>query len=713
MVFDIEANGLFRAQGSIAEADTLWCVGAKDLKTGEKFYWGADQKPGWQDHAVKFLGECDMTLAHNGIDFDYKFLEVHHGLVRCPRAWDTMIVAKYLWPADALAEPDFARMRRGTMPARLVKRHSLEAWGYRTGTHKVDYSGGFDAWRPAMATYLMTGDLDGPEALWKLSVDRLGWSEGSKAPLRTPEAVIAMEHDCAAIIREQELDGIKFDMPAAISLSRDLTNQQRRIEKQLVKVFGSWWQPEDGPETGTTAARTTRRALTEHPDITVPRVSEKTGKELKPYVGPPLEETCAGDPFVRITRVEYNPSSRDHLGQRLQAVFGWKPKKFGANKKPTVDESVLEEIACIPEDVRSLLLDYFVVTKTLGMVSKGSQAWIAASNRQSEVHHTRSRIHGSMDTIGAVTRRGTHKGPNLGQVPSVRKEKLKDGREVPLLGLKGRYGIECRALFTADDGWEQTGVDASSLELILLGHYLYPNDDGAFSARVCDPSRDPHKENAEIAGGITRSDAKTAIYLFVYGGSAYKLSLDPAIIVTEDMVPELLSYRGLPMLLKSLEKRFDAAFVLALDDMAKARIARARQIIVAFEQNIAGLKDLKQGVTAAAERGFLKAIDGSRLFVRKPHAALNALLQSAGAIACKMWMVLLHAKLCAAGLRRGVDYKQVLWVHDELQFTHRPGLGPTIKALAEEALVGVGEALGLRGRFRTDGKTGRNWAECH
>lgn len=453
------------------------------------------------------------------------------------------------------------------------------------------------------------------------------------------------------------------------------------------------------------------RALTQYPDITVPRVSEKTGKALKPYVGPPLEERVKGDRFVPIEWTTFNPGSRDHLAMRLQAVYGWKPKKFGKDGKPSVDETTLEEIpdAVLPPDMRQLILDYFVVAKTLGTLSKGAKSWLSMCSDE-------GRIHGRMDTCGAVTRRGTHSSPNLSGTPSVKKEKVtqEDGTkaEVVIKGLRGRYGWECRELFIADEGWEQTGVDASSLELIDLGHYLYPLDDGAFSARVCDPTRDPHAEHAEICG-TTRADAKTTIYLKVYGGSAYKLSLDRGIVVGWEMVPGLLGYRGLPMLLKGLERRFDADFVAKLDDMQKARIAHSRIVIMKLEAGIPGLKDLTAGVSQAAARGWLKAIDGSKIHVRKAHAALNALLQSAGAISCKLWMMLLRRKMTAAGLVRGRDYKQCLWVHDELNFTHRPGLGPLICKLADEAMVEAGEMLGLRGRYRTDGKTGLNWAQTH
>lgn len=733
VIFDIEGDGLLHAQGAPGSASykpegtELWCIGAIDVATEEKFYWGVDLEGDPADptsftpnlpHALRFLSQCDMTLAHHGIGYDYPYIArwaQRNGIhwKPCPKAWDSEVIAKVVWPYDVLVGPDLARIRAGMMPGHMLKRHGLAAWGYRTGTHKVDYSGGFHEWSPAMAVYLMTGDLDGPLALWRLIEKRTaGWAN--------PELTFEVENETARIVFEQGEHGVRFDMPRAVALASELANEKARIEKRLVEVFGSWWAPLDDPEVGRPHGSTQRRQLREFPDVTIPRRSEKTGKELKPYVGPPLEEATEGDHWVRIERTTFNPSSRDHLGQRLQEVYGWKPKKFSTETgKPTVDESVLGEIpdAVMPADIRQLVLDYFVVSKTLGTLSKGKKSWIgmAAGPTTKDPWHIPGRVHGEMDTCGAVTRRGTHKNPNLSGTPKVRKDKI---TKAPLVGLAGRYGLECRELFCADDGWEQTGIDASSLELIDLGHYLHPLDGGAFSERVCDPKRDAHEEHAtmasEVAGNpVTRDDAKTTIYLKVYGGSAYKLSLDPAIIVKPEEVPGLLAYRGLPMLLRSLEKRFDEAFVRKLDDMQKARIARSRQIIVALEAGIPGLKDLSEKVTEAAERGWLKAIDGSRIHVRKKHAALNALLQSAGAITCKLWMVRFHRALAAEGLRDGVDFKQTLWVHDELQFTHRPGLGPTLREIGEREMVATGVQLGLRGRYRTEGKTGGNWAECH
>lgn len=738
LYFDIEGNGLF------PQCDRIHCLGVVDIDTGEEFYFGPavpGGHPKWDpivgnpagsiEDGLRFMSSAALTVGHNAIGYDYPTLEANYPWwTRHPtRAWDSMVAAKLVWPYDALIGPDLKLIRAGRLPQFLMKAHSLKAWGYRLGENKDEYGGDlaildperraaekWSVWNPYMAAYMMQDCRPGV-LLWKRIEARVGWAKDSPAGTHVwPERVFEVEHEVARILFEQEQDGCYFDLDRAEALRADLLNAEADISRRLVETFGSWWEASE--EQRPAAER--RVAIAGVPDVTIRRFSEKTGKELAPYVGPPKAHYHPDWPYVNIERLTFQPSSRDHLGQRLQAVFGWKPKAYGKNGKPTVDESVLEEIpeAVIPAEVRHLILDYFVVAKTLGMVARGAQSWIsictAKSGRQDH------RIHGRIDPAGAVTGRGTHSKPNVSQVPAVRKAKDAVTRaETVLRGLAGRYGWECRELWTADPGWEQTGVDASSLELILLGHYLYTSDEGAFSARVCDPTRDAHQENADTcteASGfpVTRADAKTTIYLKVYGGSAYKLSLDPAIIVKPEEVPGLLAYRGMPMLLSNLAKRFDDAFVAKLDDMQRARIAKARRIIVALEAGITGLKELTDSVSSAAEqRGWLKGLDGRKVIVRKHHAALNALLQSAGAQAVKLWMVLLHRRLRAMGLARGTDFKQIMWNHDEFQFTHRPGLGPAITKAAQETIKEAGALLGLRGEFRSEGKTGANWAECH
>lgn len=749
--FDTEGDGLLKAKGGIAPISMMHCLGAIDMDTNEEHYYGPKVPADWDwmglepepitkalvenpsgttEDGHRAIMECDLAIAHNGLGFDFFAMEkVYPWFKRPAKAWDSMVLAKIVWPYDTLMGPDLARARAGKMPMKLVKRHSLEAWGHRLGEHKGEYLGDpriadpkerydrrWEAWNPWMAAYMMQDNRPGLK-LWNMALDRIGWTEGSKAPIKWPELVLEVEMEVTSILTRQELDGVTFDIDKAQALAAHLENEHARLSRELEATFGSWWQASD--VVTPSIARNVKRL--DLPNVTMRRFSEKTGKELAPYVGPPLERYSPDAPYTPIEWMTFKASSRDHLGMRLQDVFGWKPKKFGKDVwrkgelvrgKPTVDESTLEEIpeAVLPAHIRTLILDFFVVAKTLGTLAKGSKAWIRLGEDGT--------MHGRMDPSGAITGRGTHSDPNLSGTPSVKMEKVViDGvkKEIPLKGLKGRYGWECRELFRADHVGltEQTGVDASSLELIDLGHYLMPKDGGLFSSRVCDPTRDPHQEHADLMD-VRRADAKTVIYLKVYGGSAYKLSLDPNIVVEVGDVPELLSYRGLPMILRNLAKRFDQDFVDKLDDMQKARIARARIIIVKLEGMIEGLKELNDEVTAAAEaRGWLKGLDGRKVIVRSPHAALNTLLQSAGAQTCKLWSVLIHRELNRRGLEWGRDYRQVLWLHDEYQFVHRPGLGPVIAEVAKWAIKEAGVILKLRGEYRGDAKHGYNWAQTH
>lgn len=737
LFFDIESNGLLVASGKIPAITMMHCLGAIDMDTGEELYYGPPvpsthklatpllcNPTGTCEDGVRAIMEAGLAVGHNSVDFDFVALERLYPWFKRPvKAWDSYVMAKVVWPVDILAEPDFKRAYAKQMPMNLVKRHSLKAWGYRLGDNKDDYDGDkakypepsdrpaktdderFDKrwseWNAYMASYMLQDCRPGVK-LWKLIETRVGWTAPSSVVW--PEEVFWVEHEIARIIKQQELDGVHFSLTKGQALAAELRNEQARIEAILVDTFGSWWA---AGET-TTPAADRKVKLTQFPDVTKPRFGT-TGKELAPYVGPPVCEYTKDAPFTPIEWVTFQPSSRDHLGQRLQAVYGWKPKMYGKNLKPTVDEGTLEEIpeAVMPKEVRELLINYFVVSKTLGTLAKGQKAWLHLVGDDGFMH-------GGMDTAGAITGRATHKNPNLSGVPAVRKEKVRqdDGStvEVVVKGLRGRYGWECRELFDARPGWERTGIDASSLELIDLGHYLVPYDGGAFRDRVCDPTRDAHQEHATLAD-MTRGDAKTAIYLFIYGGGAYKLSL--SLTVEDEEVLGLLGYRGLPMLLSNLVKRFDQTFVANLDDSQKARIAKARQIIMKFEKGIDGLTKLKEDVTKAGEKGWIVGMDGRRVYVRKAYSTLNTLLQSAGAQTCKLWIVLTHQALIAAGLVPGKDYVQVTWSHDEIQVDHRPGLGPQISKIAKDALREAGVLLKLRGEYRGEAKTGSDWAVCH
>ena len=60
---------------------------------------------------------------------------------------------------------------------------------------------------------------------------------------------------------------------------------------------------------------------------------------------------------------------------------------------------------------------------------------------------------------------------------------------------------------------------------------------------------------------------------------------------------------------------------------------------------------------------YLKGLDGRLLYTRSIHSALNLLLQSAGAIVCKYWIVRTEERLLNLGLDHGKDFQLMAWVH--------------------------------------------------
>jgi DNA polymerase I len=278
-----------------------------------------------------------------------------------------------------------------------------------------------------------------------------------------------------------------------------------------------------------------------------------------------------------------------------------------------------------------------------------------AEGRQSWLKLERSgKIHGQVTTMGAVTSRCTHQYPNMAQVPSV----------------KATYGKECRSLFHAPKGYLLMGCDVSGLELRCLAHFMARYDGGAYGKILLEG--DIHSANQEAAGLPTRDNAKTFIYAFLYGAGDEKIGK----IIGKG------SREG---------KKLKASFLAKTPALDK----------------------LKSAVQTAAERGFIKGLDGRLMPIRSAHAALNTLLQGAGAIICKRWVVRFHELLESNGFKDGIDYMQVAYVHDEVQVLVKEEYAESIAKLCIQAIKDAGEHYNLRIPLDGEYKFGRNWAETH
>ena len=264
------------------------------------------------------------------------------------------------------------------------------------------------------------------------------------------------------------------------------------------------------------------------------------------------------------------------------------------------------------------------------------------------------KIHGYINQNGAVTGRATHSNPNVAQVPSA-----------------GAYkGPECRAIFgPLFPDHVQVGCDVSGLELRMLAHFMARYDKGAYGEVVL--NGDIHTVNQEAAGLPTRNNAKTFIYGFLYGAGDAKIG----------QIVGGSSAQG-----KVLKKRF-------LDTLP-------------------ALNNLIKGVKSAAnKKGHLVGLDGRLLEVRSDHAALNVLLQSAGALVCKRWLVEFHMLLKEHGLDDKVY--QMAWIHDEVQLSVPRELATQVGDLCVEAIAKTQQFFNIRIALTGEYIVGDNWKECH
>jgi DNA polymerase I-like protein with 3'-5' exonuclease and polymerase domains len=126
-----------------------------------------------------------------------------------------------------------------------------------------------------------------------------------------------------------------------------------------------------------------------------------------------------------------------------------------------------------------------------------------------------------------------------------------------------------------------------------------------------------------------------------------------------------------------------------------------------FLKKIPALKQLIDQVQiSAAKTDDLKGLDGRRIFVRSSHAALNSLLQSAGAIASKYWIDNLRCYLSD-------DIKLVGWIHDEVILEVKEDQSHHAKKFVIQAIEDVTDRAKLKVQLTGDSRIGKSWKDIH
>jgi DNA polymerase-1 len=121
------------------------------------------------------------------------------------------------------------------------------------------------------------------------------------------------------------------------------------------------------------------------------------------------------------------------------------------------------------------------------------------------------------------------------------------------------------------------------------------------------------------------------------------------------------------------------------------------------------LAKLRSKVDRIARSGYIPGLDGRKLHVRHQHAAMNLLLQGAGAIICKQWVVFIDQLI----IKHKLDVKLVASIHDEYQFDCPKDKADQFGKLTREAMKLTEKELNVQCPLDSEYKVGQNWAETH
>ena len=429
LLFDIETDDL--------KATKIWCLVAQDMDSGKIYKYPPDKLT----EGYELLSNANTLIGHNIIGFDIPMVEKFGGvdLSKIP-VIDTLVLSRLFNP------------NRGGG-------HSLENWGYILNFKKIEFED-YLKYSKEMLDYCVRDVQVNTLVLKKLREESRGFSK----------QCIALEQDIAKIMKQQELNGFKFDEMKAQLLLAELREKKQAIEDEVHNTFKPKWVD----------------------DKLVTPYIKKDGNLSKRGLTDDEYQRCLDtnnfEPFMRQTLQDFNLGSRKQIGEYL-IDFGWKPERFTPTCQPIVDEKTLSQITHIHE--AKLIADFLLLQKRIAQVD----SWVEAVQED-------GRVHGFVIPNGAITGRMTHRNPNMAQVPAV----------------YSPYGKECRACWTVEEGNVLLGVDASGLEIRMLAHYM---NDEEYTNEII--NGDIHTSNQKLAQLESRDKAKTFIYALMYGAGDEKL----------------------------------------------------------------------------------------------------------------------------------------------------------------------------------------------
>lgn len=593
VILDIETESL--------TPSVVWVVVCREIEGDVHVFRRPDLEP---TDLVEYLQGVGCVIGHNILSFDWPALaRLVAGVgALTPRVVDTLVISRLLDYNSPFG-------------------HSLRAWGQRLGCKKADFND-YSALTDEMVDYCIQ-DTAVNLLLYKRFLPYINSKRWAGS--------IALEHFMVEACREINSNGFHFNVDKAHELRYTINKELQLLDEELLSAFAP------------------KVSLVREVNPRVTKFGTLNRNDFR-WAGPDLSYFNGG-PFSLIEFEEFNPGSPAQIVERLNEA-GWKPTEKTKGHLQAIRDKDKEKIARFATTgwkVSETNLDTLPDTAPPAAKTLAKRIKYASRVRVLDEWITNcredSRIHGTINPIGAWTHRCSHDKPNTGNIP----------RDDAL------FGREFRSLWDVDAGY-LVGVDAEGIQLRVLAHYI---DDKGFTESVTSGKKengtDPHSLNKQALGSPckSRNDAKTFIYAWLLGAGVGK-------------VTEILG----------------------------CSYAEAKNAIDDFIGFYPGLKLLKSSIIPRdAARGYFEGFDGRYINIfgddtgTREHLALAGYLQGGEVIVMKTAMGIWMPKL----KKEKVPFKLVNFVHDEWQ-TQVPDwdTGVYVGDTQADAIRQAGEILQLR-----------------
>lgn len=489
------------------------------------------------------------------------------------------------------------------------------------------------------------------------------------------------EHKVADIIAAQERHGVNFDTPTAIKLVEELTEKIEAVDKEAIPQLPLMWTK------GTSYKKVFK--LSGAPTDTIQKYCNKVGLDISLVSG--VFTAYWPQPFdmAKTARVKYTmitlgwkPNEWNHKDerdfdtaeQRCLWVKDYIEKHFTSEPSRVYRNVMLRALRFKGKRTYDNLYDHIIempMVPTSAVITEESLDTLEGNvgmllKDRIQLAHRKGLLVGLLDKLRPDGKLSAS--ANSCATPTFRANYRV---VVNIPASRSFLGEEIRSLFIPDNSDHVfLGSDAAGLEARMLAHYM---NDPVFTDALL--NGDVHTMNQKIAGLPTRDDAKSMLYALMYGAGDNKLG-----------------------------------------QIVGGGAREGKQIRARLEAGLPSLGRLVERTKKASEKGYLIGLDGRKVLMRRDkegkvqtHKALNTLLQSAGAIVMKYGMIIINQAIEREGLRA----HQVLWQHDELQFSVHKDDVERVTYHANNYVRLAGELLNLNVPLASDAMVGKSWYETH